>query len=1080
MNIFQDYLKNIEQGLRSRQATEHTYRPALKTLIEAFSPGIIAINEPKRIQCGAPDYLLKEGNETKGYIEAKNIGVSLSKAAKSEQLSRYFNGLGNLILTDYLEFRWYMGEELRLTAKIATVDQKNNCLKVKDEEIEKLCQLFRQFLQANTPQINTPKELAQRMANIAQLIQTAIVQALIDKDKGGMLRGQLESFQKILLPSLTGEQFADMYAQTICYGLFAARYNCSDAKDFSLDSAARNLPKTNPFLRDIFYKIAGPDLDDRIVWAVEDLADILRLTDMGTILKDFGKRSRKEDPVVHFYETFLAAYNPKMRESRGVYYTPEPVVSYIVRSVDYLLKSKFNISKGLADASKVKVKDEEGQEERELHKVLILDPAVGTGTFMYGVIKQIYGAFENNKGMWSSYVEKHLLPRLFGFELLMAPYTVAHMKLGLLLQELGYNFSSEERLQVYLTNTLQDAFQIPPADGFTDRICEEAEAAKEVKENAPVMVILGNPPYSGHSVNKGNWIKNLLRGTDILSSMATESYFEVDGKPLGERNSKWLNDDYVKFIRFSQWRIEKTGHGILAFITNHGYLDNPTFRGMRESLLKTFDEIYVLDLHGNSKKKEVCPDGSPDKNVFDIQQGVAIGIFAKYPHQNQNNAMVYHADLWGKREQYQDKELTGGKYFWLSENDLSSTDWEIIDPKADSYLFQPQNIDLLKEYEKYWKVVDFMKINSIGVCTARDKFAIQFTDKEVWKIVTEFSNLNIEDARIQYNLGKDTRDWQIKLAQKDLQQSNLSQDKIVSISYRPFDSRYTYYTGNSRGFHCMPRSEVMNHLLSGGNLALTTLRRPRNRIVDNFFVSETITDKCIISSLDNANIFPLYLYKTQDSLDFDPEYKKTRSQRDANLSLEFRQDFCQRLNLEYIPDGKGNRKNNIAPEDIFSYMYAVFHSPTYRQRYAEFLKIDFPRLPLTSNQTLFFHLCEIGDRLVNLHLMKENAPEMSSYPVEGTNIIEKIRYAKPTDKNPQGRVYINKTQYFANVPPKIWNFYVGGYQVCQKWLKDRQGRELTFDDLSHYHSIVAALAETQNLMVQIDRAIAKYGGFPIT
>jgi len=356
MQIFANYIKAIETSLQSGNATEHTYRPGLKTLLESFNSGIIAVNEPKRIKCGAPDFVITAGQITQGHIEAKDIGVSLTKEAKSQQLKRYFNALPNLILTDYLEFRWYVNGELRLTAKIAEVGQKNQ-LQPNPAEINKLAQLLTQFLQISTPQVSSPKELAKRMASLAQLIRDAINTALAETEKGGMLRDQLESFQKVLIKDLTPSQFADMYAQTICYGLFAARCNTDNPANFSRETAAFQLPKTNPFLRSIFGQIAGPDLDDRIVWAVDDLATILRLTDMTEILKNFGQRTRQEDPVVHFYETFLAEYDPKMRESRGVYYTPEPVVSYIVRSVDYVLKQKFGISQGLADARKIKVSD---------------------------------------------------------------------------------------------------------------------------------------------------------------------------------------------------------------------------------------------------------------------------------------------------------------------------------------------------------------------------------------------------------------------------------------------------------------------------------------------------------------------------------------------------------------------------------------------------------------------------------------------------------------------------------------------------------------------------------------------------
>ncbi|MFM6037723.1 MAG: N-6 DNA methylase, partial [Sphaerospermopsis kisseleviana] len=680
MNYLQVYIQEVSQVYQSQNATEHSYRPALKKLIESLDSGIQAINEPKRIACGAPDFVVKNGVLEVGHIEAKDIGVSLNKVVKTSQMARYFDALGNLILTDYLEFRWYVQGELRLSASLGSI-YKRKTIKIDDHGINEVEQLFRQFLLTKVPQVTTPKELAKRMAGLAQLIRDAIKTALNDDDQGGMLRQQLESFERVLIKGLTGEQFADMYAQTICYGLFAARCNTGNVQTFSRETAAFKLPKTNPFLRSIFGQIAGPDLDERINWAVDTLANILQQTDMAEILKDFGKRTRREDPVVHFYETFLAEYDPKMRESRGVYYTPEPVVNYIIKSVDYVLKNKFNISKGLADAKKIKVPNLKGEGDIETHQVLILDPAVGTGTFMHSIIDYIYDSFKSQKGMWSSYVSQHLLPRLFGFELLMAPYTVAHMKLGLQLQELGYDFSSDERLRIYLTNTLQEAFQLEEqVISFGSRIKEEAEAAKEIKQESPVMVIIGNPPYSGHSVNTGDWIKNLLNGKDTIYNSSTESYFEVDGKSLGERNPKWLNDDYVKFIRFGQWRIEKTGYGVLAFITNHGYLDNPTFRGMRQSLMKTFDEIYVLDLHGNSKKKEVCPDGSLDKNVFDIQQGVAIGIFIKYQTKEKNSqkelATVYHADLWGAREVYENKQLVGGKYHWLAGNDLQSTNWE--------------------------------------------------------------------------------------------------------------------------------------------------------------------------------------------------------------------------------------------------------------------------------------------------------------------------------------------------------------------------------------------------------------------
>jgi predicted helicase len=624
------YLKTLEQALLKGNATEHTHRRALAALIESLGEGVTATNEPKRIKCGAPDFIVTRGDVPLGYVEAKDVGVSLDKIEKSEQLRRYLDSLENLLLTDYLEFRWYVRGVQVHSARLGTFDAPRERVRVEAGGAEEVEKLIGDFLTEIIPTVSSPKELAERMARVARLIRDTILRALRTEDAGGSLHDQMKGFREVLLHDMGEEQFADMYAQTICYGLFAARVNHRGTDAFTRRNAAHELPRTNPFLRKLFQHVAGPDLDEEPhAWAVDGLSELLNRTNVKAILQDFGRATRREDPVVHFYETFLAAYDPRMREARGVYYTPEPVVSYIVRSVDHILKTNFKLRDGLADSTKIKVKNPAGKGALETHKVLILDPATGTGTFLHGVVNHIYESFRANRGMWSSYVSEHLLPRLFGFELLMAPYAVAHMKLGLQLAETGYEFETDERLRVYLTNTLEEAHEVSRMPLFTQWLAEEANEASRIKQDAPVMVVLGNPPYSGHSANTGAWIANLLRGRDTLSNKETGNYFEVDGKPLGERNPKWLNDDYVKFIRFAQWRIEQTGYGVLAFITNHGYLDNPTFRGMRQSLMETFDDIYVLNLHGNSKKKERAPDGSKDENVFDIQQGVAICLMVK-------------------------------------------------------------------------------------------------------------------------------------------------------------------------------------------------------------------------------------------------------------------------------------------------------------------------------------------------------------------------------------------------------------------------------------------------------------------
>ena len=762
--IFKDYLTKIERAYKAGNATEHTHRPALKDLLEAFQTGIIATNEPKRIKCGAPDYIITRKDIPLGFVEAKDIGVSLDDTEKSEQLKRYRDGLANLILTDYLEFRWYVSGKLRLTARLAK-PQANGRLRAEMEGAQQLTELLQSFFAENIPVVSSPKELAVRMAALARLIRTIIGKTFAEEGEHGALHEQMEGFRKVLLHDLTAEQFGDMYAQTICYGLFAARCN-STGTHFTRTHAAYDLPKTNPFLRKLFAHIAGPELDERIVWVVDNLAELLNRADIAAILQDFGRATRQEDPVVHFYETFLGAYDQKMREARGVYYTPEPVVSYIVRSVDAILKKDFELKEGLADASKITIKNPipvggkkkptKAETEISVHKVQILDPATGTGTFLYSVIRQIYQTFAGNKGMWPGYVQENLLPRLYGFELLMAPYAVAHMKLGLLLRDTGYDFSSDERLRVFLTNTLEEAHELTGLPLFTQWLADEASSANQVKKETPVMVVLGNPPYSGESANTGEWIAGLLRGIDSSTGQKTGNYFEVDGASLGERNPKMLNDDYVKFTRFAQWRIEQTGYGVLAFVTNHGYLDNVTFRGMRQSLMQSFDDIYLLDLHGNSKKKEKAPDGGKDENVFDIQQGVAIGLFVKRGKSHGKTAQVFHADLYGSRD---------SKYATLAEQDITTTQWHPIQPKSPAYLFAQQDALLMSEYELGFKLQDIFSTSSSCLNSLRDDFLVDFERHELESRLNDFCDAGFSDEQIKlkYKLA-DSRDWQLVAA----------------------------------------------------------------------------------------------------------------------------------------------------------------------------------------------------------------------------------------------------------------------------------------------------------------------------
>ena len=858
------YLRDVRQTRATGQATEHSYRPALKTLIEALGgPGTEAINEPTHSAAGAPDFIVQRSGVPIGHIECKDIGQNLDVAEASEQLQRYRDALPNLILTDYLEFRWYVDGELRETARLGRAGGAS--LVTESGGSAKVRALVDAFFNAEAVVVGDAADLARRMAGKTRLLRDGIRRILEDKDNGdaGGLRDLMASYREVLISDLQPERFADLQAQTAAYGLFAARCLHDGPSEFTRKTAV--WAQTTPFLSQVFGLIAGREADPRISWIVDDLARLLDRADMGAILKDFGRRTRQEDPVVHFYEDFLSAYDPELRELRGVYYTPEPVVSYIVSSVDWLLRSKFGLADGLADTTTVEATDAGGQ-VRSTPRVLILDPATGTGTFLREVVSQVRDDVERRGlgGAWPEYVHEHLLPRLFGFELMMAPYAICHLKLALEIggPDSGFTMPAGERLNVFLTNSLEEAHGVTGRQMFAGEIAREAQSADAVKRDRPVMVVIGNPPYSGHSANKGKWIKDLLHGR---IEGVTGDYFGVDGQPLGERNPKWLNDDYVKFIRFAQWRIERTGEGVLGFVTNHNYLDAPTFRGMRQSLLKAFDEIYLLDLHGNSKKQEGAPDGGPDVNVFDIQQGVAIGLFVKRANGGDKPARVFHAGLWGER----DSGADGGKYGWLAANDVDSTEWTELWPKSPRYLLVPRDETLIDEYDAGWALTDILPVNSVGIVTARDKLAIQSTPEDMRRVARDFTDRSEEDARVHYNLGDDSDDWKVSLAQEDIRSHPDADAHVSPVLYRPFDTRCTYYTGAAGGFICRPREDVMRHMLAGSNVGLAVGRAGQVIGSDTWDVTLAVgspTDFNLFRRGGNC-LFPLHCYPDESEAD---------------------------------------------------------------------------------------------------------------------------------------------------------------------------------------------------------------------
>ncbi len=1068
LSAIKSYVRSVQDTRSTGQATEHSYRPALQSLVEHLGgTGVRALNEPAHVACGAPDFIVEQGGVPIGHIECKDIGVNLDQIEKDEQIRRYRDGLPNLVLTDYLEFRWYVEGNLRDSARVGRLGA-NGKVSLESASAEQIVALLGAFFGVAAPTVGNSRELARRMAGKARLLRDG-VNRVFQQENAGALNDLLTAYRRVLIADLTQADFADMQAQTAAYGLFAARcVHSPEAGSFTRQSAV--FTETTPFLREVFGRIAGPGIDSRLAWIVDDLARLLNKADMAAVLKDFGSRAVREDPVVHFYEDFLAAYDPKLREMRGVYYTPEPVVSYIVRSVDRLLRDRFDLVDGLADTEQITLNARDGDPET-VPRVLILDPAVGTGTFLREVITTIHGAVEGKGlgGAWPDYVREHLLPRLFGFEFQMAPYAICHLKLSLEIAgaESGFVMPDGQRLNVFLTNTLEEPHESSDQPAlFAHEIARESASADDVKRDKPVMVVLGNPPYSGHSANKGEWISGLLHGSDGVE--ATGSYFHVDGALVRERQMKWLHNDYVKFIRYAQRRIERTGEGVLAFVTDNSYLDSPTFRGMRKSLMDTFDEIYLLDLHGNSKKRERTPEGGVDENVFDITQGVAIGLFVKRRTAEGGPASVFHADLWGERR---DSE-SNGKYEWLTANDVETTQWAQLAPKSPMYLFIPHNDALAGEYESGWSVADVFPVNSVGIVTARDRLTIQYTSDEIRRVVEDFSSRDVESARLTYGLGDDVRDWKVSNALQDIHDHPIIEKQITSITYRPFDMRFTWYSGRSRGFIGQPGQRVMRHMIAGPNVGLATTRG--TEIVggwEHALAAKSVIQHHAVSIKEVNYLFPLYTYPTEAQ-------EELGLTREPNLDKALTEAISAAIGLAYASDGSGDLQSEFGPEDVFHYIYGVLHSPEYRRRYADFLKADFPRVPVTGDCMLFAALANLGERLKSLHLMEVEADDAPAYLVQGNNRVDKPRYAPPTGNTP-GRVFINKTQYFEGVAPETWEFTIGGYSPAQKWLKDRQRRVLSLDDIVHYRRVCAILAETPRLMARIDETIESHGGWPL-
>ena len=897
--------------------------------------------------------------------------------------------------------------------------------------------------------------LAERLALLARAIRDRIETVLAVETDAGPVTRLMKAFQEALIHDLPADGFADMYAQTIAYGLLSARIANPGG-----DSTAASLPVTNPFLKELmetFLHVGvgarsreGIDFDELGVGEVVQLLDDANIE---AVVRDFGDRNPEEDPVIHFYELFLKEYDAKKRMQRGVFYTPRPVVSYIVRSVDELLRTEFGLKDGLADTA-TWLEMAQRNPNIEIPKsvpvdaafVQILDPATGTGTFLVEVIDVIHqtlaekwrtdGADDmERERRWNEYVPRHLLPRLHGYELLMAPYAIAHLKVGLKLHETGYRFESSERARVFLTNALE-----PAHDGSGQleleipALAHEARAVNEIKEHHRFTVVIGNPPYANYGrQNRIPFILTLL---------------QTYKKDLNERKIN-LDDDFIKFIRFGQWLVERS-MGVCSFITNNSYLDGVTHRVMRKSLLDTFSQVEIVNLHGSATLGERRPDGGPDENVFDIRQGVAISRFIRA--QGGGTTNVRYHDLWGARRE---------KYDALLSSHLP--EGMTVLAEQPYWFFAPHDFSLRVEYEALASLRGLFSANNTGIQTKRDGLAVQFTRDEMRAVLMDVIRLSEEELRQQYGLPPDGRDWRVDWAKADIGQE-IDEKQIVPILYRPFDLRWTYFTGRTKGFLAYPRRETMRHLLRP-NRAIVTLRI--NGSGDDFvaFVADTLVEKGSLPR-GNYSVFPMYLYQ-----DNGPQ-----------VSLGEHGAFAVDVGRLLPPSMSAERSATVDGHTAFNYVYAILFSRSYRERYADFLKIEFPRLPRAGSADLYKALASLGGELVDLHLLRDVQPSPRINYV-GPKEPSVVRVSWRDDavflEQPTGRESrLDTLARFEGVASETWFMRFGGYQVCEKWLKDRRGRTLSDTDIAHYQKIVVALSETRRVMDEIDDVIEEHGGWP--
>jgi predicted helicase len=1042
VTLISDFITRIQDIHKTGIAREHAYRPALHDLLKALGEDLKPVNDPARSEVGAPDFIVLRDNIAIGHLEAKDIDIDIRamKGANKRQKDRYVKGLANLVYTNCLDWDFYRDGQLVASVSIGEYPSRIQPI---PENYAPLENLLRDFIAQRPQSITSPRDLAERMAGKAVLIKDVLFNALgADTDKQTELTKQYQAFKEHLIHDIAPEEFADIYAETITYGMFAARLHDTTLDTFSRKETLELLPKSNPFLRSLFGYVAGVDLDDRIAWIIDDLAAVFQAANVKKITAGFGKLTARQDPFLHFYETFLAAYNPDRRKARGVWYTPEPVVNFIVRAVDEVLQADFGLADGLADTSKVTIDWDTGQKEttkegkvrksgkdaviqKEVHRVQILDPATGTGTFLAEVIKQISPRVQDvAPGLWPQYIENELIPRLHGFELLMASYAMCHMKLDIVLTELGYKpTENPPRLSVYLTNSLEEGEREVRDLFMAQWLSREAKGANVIKRDTPIMCVIGNPPYSVSSRNKGTYAQELVA-----------PYKEG----LKETSVNSLSDDYVKFIRLAETFVRSNGFGVFGLITNNSFLDGVVHRRMRRHLRETFDKIFVINLHGDSNKKEQTPEGLPDKNVFDIRQGVSITIAIK-TNKQPGLARVYVFDVWGSRQT---------KYEFLSEATLANIDFREANFHDDYHFFTRKNFTAAAAYEKGFKVNEFFQLARSGIKFRKDKLLLtsNYTRADAVQMASDVASMEREKLLSKYGFSE-TKDWKLDAQRENF--VNPSEHDFIRIAYRPLDWRWTFYPLD-RINRIIPRGDsrhgLMRHMLKGENIALICGRQNKSSFITDFFVADCPSEMKTGESTIQSYHFPLFLFLDQQASNDD---------RTVN--------FDKKLYAKLQRRAKHLERGTPDERAVFNYIYGVLHCLAYRDTYAEFLRIDFPRIPWPTSPEEFWDVSSKGDHLVKLHLMDTDAVGPTPFPFkgEGENTVGETRFEG-------SKIWINDSQCFDSVPEVSWGFYIGGYQPAQKWLKDRKGRVLSFQDIKHYQRILKILSETDRIMKTIE------------